>query len=168
LSEIGKADRILYLHDSTQQFDKADEALLQKLGETGVGITIVHNKMDQMPRFDLDHRRESMRTGAGVEHIGLSAKTGQGMLLLRQHLKECVGYHAASEGQFMARRRHVEALQRALQHVQTGQLHLSQSRAGELLAEELRLAQNTLAEITGAFTSEDLLTKIFASFCIGK
>ena len=167
-SEIEKADRILYLIDATHENNRDDEALLRRLGDTAVGITIVHNKIDQIPTFDLSRIRAAVPSGAGVEHLGISAKTGVGLPSLRQHLKDCVGYQAASEGQFMARRRHVDALHRALQHVQMGQQHLSQNQTPELLAEELRLAQNALSEVTGAFTPEDLLSKIFASFCIGK
>ena len=78
------------------------------------------------------------------------------------------GYQASGEGTFMARRRHLDALDRARQHVENGWRQLEQARAGELMAEELRLAQQSLGEVTGEFTSDDLLGKIFASFCIGK
>jgi len=88
--------------------------------------------------------------------------------LLTQHLKECVGYQSGSEGNFMARRRHVDALQRAQQLVLHGKAELEQHQAGELLAEDLRLAQEALNEITGEFGSDDLLGRIFSSFCIGK
>ncbi len=87
---------------------------------------------------------------------------------MRQHLKQCVGYTAHNEGGFSARRRHVDALRRADEHVETGQQLLEQQRAGELLAEELRQAQQVLGEITGEVSSDDLLGRIFSSFCIGK
>jgi tRNA modification GTPase len=79
-----------------------------------------------------------------------------------------MGFRPAGEGMFTARARHVDALRRAQEHTVAGKQQLQQTRAGELLAEELRLAQNALNEITGEFTSEDLLGKIFSSFCIGK
>ena len=87
---------------------------------------------------------------------------------LRLHLKQSVGYSAHHEGGFSARRRHVDALRRACEHVETGHRQLEQHRAGELLAEELRQAQQVLGEITGAVSSDDLLGRIFSSFCIGK
>ncbi len=100
--------------------------------------------------------------------IYLSAKNGEGMELLVQHLCEVVGFHPEEEGVFMARRRHLDALQRAQQAIESGYNCLTGMGAGELLAEELRLAQTALGEITGTFTNEDLLDHIFSSFCIGK
>jgi tRNA modification GTPase len=100
--------------------------------------------------------------------VALSAKTGAGINALRAHLKDCMGFQPAGEGTFMARRRHLDAMTRARAHVARGRTQLRQERAGELLAEELRLAQQALGEITGEFTSDDLLGRIFASFCIGK
>jgi len=88
--------------------------------------------------------------------------------LLREHLKQAMGYQTGIEGGFLARRRHLEALEQAAQHLQTGHIQLTQFHAGELLAEELRMVQDALSEITGQFTSDDLLTNIFSSFCIGK
>ena len=102
------------------------------------------------------------------DRLAISAKTGDGIGELRQHLKTCAGYGNLGEGGFMARRRHLQALQQALQHVQQGDQQLQQNQAGELLAEELRQAQQCLSEITGEFSADDLLGKIFSSFCIGK
>jgi tRNA modification GTPase len=87
---------------------------------------------------------------------------------LIEHLKDSVGYHSNEASSFLARRRHLDALQRAKQHMDQAQQHLQTHHAGELCAEELRLAQHALAEITGEFTSDDLLGRIFTSFCIGK
>ena len=87
---------------------------------------------------------------------------------LRDHLKACMGFSGATEGGFMARRRHLEALEKAASHVYTGRDQLEGYMAGEILAEELRLAQQHLNEITGEFSSDDLLGRIFSSFCIGK
>ena len=96
------------------------------------------------------------------------AKTCLYLDQLKQHLKESVGFQASGEGQFMARRRHLEALARAHHHLQQGVTQLREFAAGEILAEELRLAQQALGEITGEMTADDLLGKIFSSFCIGK
>jgi tRNA modification GTPase len=90
------------------------------------------------------------------------------MALLEKHLSDSVGYHPQDEGVFIARRRHLDALERARIAIQMGYDCLNGMGAGELLAEELRQAQNALGEITGTFTNEDLLDKIFSSFCIGK
>lgn len=119
-------------------------------------------------KVDLNAESVELEDIGGVPVLHLSAKTGSGVELLREHLKHCVGYQATSEGSFMARRRHLDALTKAREHLLTGQDALEQHVAGEILAEELRLAQQHLNEITGEFTSDDLLGKIFSSFCIGK
>jgi len=98
----------------------------------------------------------------------ISAKTGLGVATLQQHLKSLMGYQSNLEGGFIARRRHLEALDLASSHLQLGKEQLEVYQAGELLAEELRMPQMSLSEITGKFTSDDLLGKIFSSFCIGK
>ena len=87
---------------------------------------------------------------------------------MRDHLKQCMGFATTTEGGVLARRRHLDALERALTSLRTGQEQLQGYGAGELLAEDLRAAQDALGEITGAMTSDDLLGKIFSSFCIGK
>ncbi len=159
--EIEQADRILYLIDHQQRQSEEDRRFLDKLRHAGPGLTIVHNKIDlsgASPAKD--------ESGSQCE-IFLSAKQGLGVELLREHLKACVGYQQAGEGEFIARRRHVQALQQALTHVENANAQLS-SGAGELLAEDLRQAQLHLSEITGEFTSDDLLGRIFSSFCIGK
>ncbi len=90
------------------------------------------------------------------------------MDLLTQHLKQSVGFAGAADNVFIARRRHIEALNKALEYVRNALMQLQQHQAGELVAEDLRQAQNYLAEITGEFSSDDLLGKIFSSFCIDK
>jgi len=165
--EIEQADRILYLLDDQlldhgQRISAEDLQLLQQLREAGPGITLVRNKID------LTGHEPGLEQHNGDTLLFLSARTDEGMDLLRDHLKQCVGYQSAGEGRFMARRRHLQALQRALDHVQTGARQLSQHAAGELLADDLRVAQEALGEITGAFVADDLLGRIFASFCIGK
>ena len=91
-----------------------------------------------------------------------------GLELLRDHLKACMGYEQTSESSFSARRRHLEALRHASASLEHGRAQLTLAGAGELLAEDLRQAQHSLGEITGAFNSDDLLGRIFSSFCIGK
>jgi len=98
----------------------------------------------------------------------LSAKTGAGVALLRERLKEAMGYRRSGEGRFMARRRHLDALHRARECLARGHHQLQQFGAGELLAEELRQAQQALGEITGEVHADELLGRIFATFCIGK
>ena len=103
------------------------------------------------------------------EGLHLSAKTGLGLDALRHQLLQVAGWQSGSEGVYMARERHVQALRLTQSHLQAAQSHLeAQAQALDLLAEELRLAQNALGEITGEFTSDDLLGVIFSSFCIGK
>jgi tRNA modification GTPase len=125
-------------------------------------LTLVRNKID------LTDYPPNLTLVDGVDCIYLSAKQGQGVDLLRRQLKQAVGYQATLEGGFSARRRHLNALQRCSVLLQEGAAQLAYSQAGELLAEDLRLAQECLNEITGSFTSDDLLGRIFGSFCIGK
>jgi tRNA modification GTPase len=159
--EIEQADRILYLIDHQQRLSEEDQQFLEKLRHAGPGLTIVHNKID------LSGASAHSESSATQYEIYLSAKQGIGVDLLREHLKACVGFQQAGEGAFMARRRHVQALEQALSHIETASRQLN-AGAGELLAEDLRQAQQHLSEITGEFTSDDLLGRIFSSFCIGK
>lgn len=100
--------------------------------------------------------------------LAISAKSGAGLDLLRDHLKSVMGFHAGTEGSFTARRRHLDAIDRCLAHLHQGQQQLNGYGAGELLAEDLRAAQSALGEITGQLSADALLGKIFSSFCIGK
>ena len=100
--------------------------------------------------------------------IAISAKDGTGIEQLKAELKKIVGYQQNTEGAFLARRRHLDAIERALAFCYQGKEQLVDFNAGELLADELRQAQNSLSEITGEFTADDLLGRIFSSFCIGK
>jgi len=158
--EIEQADRILLLVDDTHRNDEHLE-IEDKLPKH-IGVTRIFNKIDSSGRV-----AELIETETETD-IALSAKTGNGMDILKNHLKLCMGYEQTNEGKFMARRRHIEALENADQHLQLARYNLIEVQAGELLAEELRLAQEQLNEITGEFTSDDLLGKIFSSFCIGK
>ncbi len=153
---IEKADRLLLLVDDREGFGEAQRAILEQLPES-LPRTLVHNKID------LSGAGPGERDGA----LYLSAKSGAGLEQLRAHLKRVMGYEGAGEGSFMARRRHLEALERADENLRQAQAWLEQG-SGELLAEELRLAQQALGEITGQFHSDELLGRIFTSFCIGK
>ncbi len=130
-------------------------------------ITVIHNKIDLLAEPARMYT-VATTTGEPVTVLSLSAQTGAGLELLRQRLTALAGLTVPTEGLFLARRRHLEALAEADQHLQTGSEQLRTLRAGELLAEDLRRAQQALNRITGAFTADDLLGKIFSSFCIGK
>lgn len=164
-SEIEQADRILLMLDSTEQdnqnLDNVWSEFLAKL-PSQIPVTIVRNKAD------LSGEAEGIQKNSDYTIVTLSAKTQQGVELLREHLKQSMGYQTNMEGGFLARRRHLDALEKAAEHLQLGHVQLTQFYAGELLAEELRMVQEHLSEITGQFTSDDLLGNIFSSFCIGK
>ena len=163
--EIEQADRVLFMVDGTTT-DATDPHdiwpdFIDRLPQ-GLGVTVIRNKADltgESMAADLSNKAPVYR---------LSAKTGAGIDALREHLKQCIGFDASVEGSFLARRRHLDALDRAAEHLAIGQEQLHSFIAGEILAEELRLTQQHLNEITGEFSSDDLLGRIFSSFCIGK
>ena len=154
--EIEKADRILFVVDINDK----DKTILDTL-PADIGVTTVYNKIDTVKYSS--ELKEQQNT-----EIYLSAKTGDGIGLLKQHLKNCMGYQQKTEGQFIARRRHLDAIDTAEQHLNMADKNLYELKAGELLAEELRFAQQALSSITGEFSSDDLLGRIFSDFCIGK
>ncbi|MEI6544783.1 MAG: tRNA uridine-5-carboxymethylaminomethyl(34) synthesis GTPase MnmE [Methylococcales bacterium] len=156
--EIQKADKILLLIDAREA--ESDELL--KTLPSHIPITKVFNKIDL-----LNIEPEIKQTEEGF-NCYLSIKTGQGMSLLRQHLKESVGFNEATDNVFIARRRHIEAIRAGSEFVESALSQLQINQAGELVAEDLRHAQMSFSEITGKVTSDDLLGKIFSSFCIGK
>ncbi len=164
-SQIAGADAVLFLHDLTRgqepEYRKADEELLQRLKShvpAAVPVLQLWNKADAAPEA-------TVPDGA----IRLSARTGDGLQDLRRRLLEIAGWQAAPEGVYIARERHLQALRRVDTHLLEAAAHLAAPvPALDLLAEELRLAQNALNEITGEFTADDLLGVIFSSFCIGK
>jgi len=160
-AQIEQADRVLLLVDDQQGFGPADQQILDRL-PSEVPHTLVFNKID------LTGAPAGLRRTSEPVELALSVVTGAGLDALRSHLKQVAGFRDSHSGSISARRRHLEALQRAHAHVHAGIEALEQRHAGELLAEELRLAQQSLGEITGVFTSDDLLGAIFASFCIGK
>ncbi|HHF6614527.1 TPA: tRNA uridine-5-carboxymethylaminomethyl(34) synthesis GTPase MnmE [Haemophilus influenzae] len=164
-TEIEQADRIILMLDSSDpesvNLSKVRSEFLAKLPST-LPVTIVRNKID------LNGEQASESEQGGYQIISLSAQTHDGVKLLREHLKQAMGFQTGIEGGFLARRRHLDALEKAAEHLQIGLVQLTEFHAGELLAEELRLVQSYLSEITGQFTSDDLLGNIFSSFCIGK
>jgi tRNA modification GTPase len=155
--EIEKADKVLLLMDSTQAENDAFPNSLP----AGIDITKIFNKIDLS-----GEQAKIIETIQGTE-IYLSVKTGAGMDLLKQHLKQSVGFTETADSVFVARRRHIHALTIAGESLRIAGEQL-QNHAPELVAEELRQAQHSLSEITGEFSSDDLLGEIFSSFCIGK
>jgi len=163
--EIDQADRVLFMVDSTTTNETNPEKLWPEFIERlpkNIPVTVIRNKAD-LTGEPLGYSEQN-----GYCLIQLSARTGEGITLLRDHLKQVMGFTSSTEGGFLARRRHLQALEKAAEHLNNGQYQLTTFHAGELLAEELRLAQEALSEITGEFTSDDLLGRIFSSFCIGK
>lgn len=164
-SAIQTADAILLLLDSTQYQEIPSLAMLQQeynLESNLTPVVVAKNKIDLFPATVSGNKSNE------YELINLSAKTGEGIPELKHTLKKIMGYQSNNEGNFIARRRHLAALEKAQQHLQNGRYQLENFRAGELLAEELREAQASLGEITGVVRADDLLGKIFSSFCIGK
>ena len=167
LKAIQDADRILLVVDSSSAEASNPHALWPEFLESAPPlekVTLVRNKADltgEPPRL--------LQEGTGQAVLTLSAlDAGAGLALLRDHLKAVMGYEQTAEGSFSARRRHLDALRQAQQHLEHGRAQLIHAAAGELLAEDLRQAQQCLGEITGEFSSDDLLGRIFTSFCIGK
>ena len=157
-----RADRVLLLIDDATDDTPAVTALLAEL-PADVQVTLVRNKIDVSGRA----AGVTERGPHAVAEVALSAHTGAGLDALHAHLKACMGYQAAGEGAFSARRRHLAALAHTRVELSNAHTELAAGR-GELAAEALRQAQQALGEITGEFTSDDLLGRIFASFCIGK
>jgi tRNA modification GTPase len=157
---IRSADQVLLVVDDCCGFSAEDTRSLERF-PANLPVTLIYNKID------ITERQPELNNGGASAYVALSAKTGAGVDLLKDHLKAVAGFRDTLEDSFIARRRHLQALERARQHLADAQLRLAEG-AGELLAEELRLAQLCLSEITGEFSSEDLLARIFSSFCIGK
>jgi tRNA modification GTPase len=163
--EIAKADAVIFLRDLSRH-EQADhrtaDAELAKALPPNTPVLEVWNKLDKLDKPQLPAE-------ATDKAIALSAKKGTGLEALRQRLLQLAGWQASPEGVFMARERHVQALTLTASHVEQAQVHLqTQAQALDLLAEELRLAQAALSDITGEFTPDDLLGEIFTRFCIGK
>ena len=164
-AQIGQADAVVFLHDLTRVADPdyraADEALLRQLRERvppALPVLQLWNKADAAPDAPMP-----------ADGLRLSAKTAEGLQALRARQLEIAGWQSAPEGVYIARERHLHALRRVDSHLGEANAHLAgEAPALDLLAEELRLAQNALNEITGEFGADELLGVIFSSFCIGK
>lgn len=170
-TQIAGADAVLFLHDLTRSHDSAylqadlkiQESLAAQL-QHGVTVLNVWNKFDLAPDAATPRTHDNT-----ANDIDLSAKTGLGIDQLRAKLLQTAGWQPASEGLYLARARHVQALKRVQSHIEMADAHLrAQAQSLDLLAEELRLSQTALNEITGEFNADDLLGVIFSSFCIGK
>lgn len=163
--EISQADRVLLMVDASTTDNSYPHEIwpefVDKLPK-GKNITIIRNKID------LTGESDGVTVHNGMTVIHLCTLTGQGIDTLKSHLKECMGYTGTLEDGFSARRRHIEALEQAWEYLIKGESQLNIYGAGELLADDLRHTQKVLGEITGAFSSDDLLGRIFSSFCIGK
>jgi tRNA modification GTPase len=162
-AEINQADRIILLIDAQEALAHPDwqpenvwPEFTQRLQHSDK-VSVVYNKIDLLDASPLPK-----------DSVCISAKTGLGVDHLKEHLKACMGYQSTTEGTFTARQRHLDALSAAARSLTQGAEQLTLHAAGELLAEDLRDAQNQLSEITGEFTPDDLLGRIFSSFCIGK
>ncbi len=158
---LEQAELILFLLDDRAGLTPADQELLERL-PCGPETLLIHNKCD------LSHRVPQRFEAESRVQLRIAAASGAGLDALKQEIKRVAGLSDVGEGLFSARTRHLEALQRAQAHCLIAQQRIEQRSNAELAAEELRLAQQALSEITGAFSSDDLLGKIFSSFCIGK
>ncbi len=156
--QIAQADRVLWVFAGDADGAVGPDAHLPP----GVALTRVRNKID------LTGEAPGLRETQTGPEVALSARTGAGLAELRAHLKAVAGFQGAGGGEFLARRRHLEALGRAQGHLADAGACLAATGAGELVTEDLRQAQRALGEITGEVSSDDLLGRIFAGFCIGK
>lgn len=167
---IQRADAVLFLHDlgrrDATDYQAADASIATSLATTlptGVPVLHVWNKLDQAGADAATALQDH------ADALAISAKHGTGLEALRQRLLTLAGWQHAGDGLFMARERHLQALHRVGEHLQSAhELLLARAEHLDLLAEELRLAQQALSEITGEFTADDLLGEIFSRFCIGK
>ena len=168
-AEIARADRVLFVVDAAT--DPTATAYTDERASLpeGVPVTLVFNKVDLVDPSERGAGVDAaFATGpTGATTLRVSARTGAGLAALRAHLQAAIGYAPGDTGALSARARHLDALTRARAALEAACTLLA-ARRGELVAEELRLAQRALGEITGEFTSDDLLGRIFGSFCIGK
>lgn len=166
--EIATADLILYVFSAEEANPEINDTTLssfmnsESLALSTKPVLYIRNKID------LCNDQAEICSHQGKPVVSLSAKSALGIDLLKDQIKKQVGLQSETDGLFSARRRHLDALERAKQHLHAAAMQLQQASAGELAAEDLRLAQLALCEITGEFSADDLLGRIFASFCIGK
>ncbi|HEY9278818.1 MAG TPA: tRNA uridine-5-carboxymethylaminomethyl(34) synthesis GTPase MnmE [Eoetvoesiella sp.] len=169
-AEIEKANVIIHLQDARTQNDELDSAITKRL-PARTPVLKVFNKIDLLDQNAFKAAIEERRPDADAEEIalGISAKTEIGLNELRQKLLDIAGWNPSTESPWLARERHLRALNDAGEHLDLAAEHASHNdRVLDLFAEELRLAHDDLCSITGQFTSDDLLGEIFSSFCIGK
>ena len=160
-NEISKADLVLLVFDNNNY----DITLCHKMRDvlpSNIDVIIIRNKID------LTGTTEQLNVRGDQLEVFVSVKQGQGIGLLIEQLKKSVGFHPGSEDSFIARRRHLVALEQAAEHLIHGSKQLHIAQASELLAEDLRQAQQALSQITGEFSNDDLLGNIFSNFCVGK
>jgi len=161
---IAGADAVLFLHDLAR-LDQPD----YQVADTSIRATLAQRLSAQVPVIDVFNKQDLAPTALPEGGLALSARTGAGLEALRRRLLEVAGWQSAPEGVWLARERHVQALGRVGAHLQSAHALLAaQAAALDLMAEELRLGQNALGDITGEFTADDLLGVIFSKFCIGK
>lgn len=172
-NEIARADLVLYVIDSAAAPAPAELAAELAALPAGVPVLQVWNKVDLLPEGSAevpgtDLTPSGVRSVPGTSSLSVSATTGLGLDALRERIKAQAGYEQAGGGAWSARARHLDALRRARANMTRAMAGLENLSAFELVAEELRLAQRALGEITGEVTSDELLGRIFSSFCIGK
>ncbi|HEV7431543.1 MAG TPA: tRNA uridine-5-carboxymethylaminomethyl(34) synthesis GTPase MnmE [Steroidobacteraceae bacterium] len=160
---MAQADHVLFLVDAVLDPEAAGFVAERERLPANVSVTLVRNKTDLLPQG-----APVAPAIAGVSQLRLSALEGTGLEELRLHLLEAAGYQRENSGTLSARRRHLEALAATAAHLAAAERCCSEALAAELVAEELRSAQRSLGEITGAGTADELLGRIFAAFCIGK
>ncbi len=165
LKAISEADQVLLVVDGSSMND---------IDLTDIWPDFVDNKPPNDKITIIINKIDLTGDKAGIDNTGLHsvvsicAKTGLGIDCLKKHLKQCLGFDDVSENSFSARRRHIQALEKAQLYTEKGLEQLIEIGAGELLAEDLKTAQRMLSEITGELTNDELLGRIFSSFCIGK
>ncbi len=170
-AEIQSADAVLFLHDLTRQHGPSDEATSYRAADQAIADALARQLPAATPVLQVWNKTDaaSPQAQASADGLRISAKTGDGLDALRQQLLQVVGWQSAPEGVFMARERHVQALRRVQAQLLQAQAQLwCAAPALDLLAEDLRQAQQALSQITGEFTPDDLLGEIFSKFCIGK
>jgi tRNA modification GTPase len=161
---IESADAVLFLHDLTRM-----DAMNYIAADALITGAMALKLPPKVPVIDIWNKADAISGATYVRGLTLSAKTGVGLDSLRQKLLDVAGWQSAPEGVYIARERHVQALRRVDEHLMAASAHLdAHSQLLDLMAEELRLAQAALGQITGEFTSDDLLGVIFSQFCIGK
>jgi tRNA modification GTPase len=158
--ELSQADIVLYMRDATQH-EEIDIATLPQV-VAGKPVVVIYNKIDLL------EKQPTIESQTTYPVVYLSAKTQTGISTLKQAIKTQVGYEAQSESAFLARQRHLDALNKAQIHIKAALHQQTTTAMPELMAEDLRLAQRALGEITGEFSTDDLLGEIFSHFCVGK